>query len=122
MYYTYEYQESTKATVKIIISLLRNSRKMSWENTHNECKFLGHDRPLRKICMNDEVFPWIFKSGKLGNDMFHNDFLPISVRKISGENSHCNEENTAKMIQKKWSNSNVIHCAWSGDMYPSTPY
>ena len=30
----------------IIISLLRDLGKMSEENTHNECKFLGHERPL----------------------------------------------------------------------------
>ena len=30
----------------IIISLMRDLGKMSEENTHHECKFLGHERPL----------------------------------------------------------------------------
>ena len=49
---------------------------------------------------NDEFFPRIFKSRKVGNDIcFIMTFFRISVRKTSGENSHCNEENTVKIIQ-----------------------
>ena len=53
-----------------------------------------------KICKNDEFFPRIFKSRKVGNDIcFIMTFFRIPVRKTSGENSHWNEENTVKMIQ-----------------------
>ena len=41
----------------------------------------------------DEFFPLFFKSRKFGNDIcFIMMFFRISVRKTSGENSHCNEE------------------------------
>ena len=50
--------------------------------------------------MNDKFSTRIFKSRKLGNDIcFIMTFFLISVRKMSGENSHCNEENNVKMIQ-----------------------
>ena len=53
-----------------------------------------------KICTNDEFFPRIFKSRKVGNDIcFIMTFFRIPVRKTSGENSYWNEENTVKMIQ-----------------------
>ena len=53
-----------------------------------------------KICTNDEFFPQIFQSRKVGNDIcFIMTFFRIPVRKTSGENSHWNEENTVKMIQ-----------------------
>ena len=53
-----------------------------------------------KICTNDEFFQRIFKGRKFGNDIcFIMTVFRISVRKMSGENSHCNEENTVKMIQ-----------------------
>ena len=52
------------------------------------------------ICTSDEFFPQIFKSHKFGNDVdFIIMFFQISVRKMSGENRDCNEENTIKMIQ-----------------------
>ena len=55
-----------------------------------------------KICMNDKFFPRIFKSRKVGNDIcFIMTFFRIPVRKTSEENSHCNEENTVKMIQNE---------------------
>ena len=38
--------DSMEVNDKIIISLLRDLGKMSEENPHNECKFLGHERPL----------------------------------------------------------------------------
>ena len=44
--------------------------------------------------------PRIFNSRKFWNDLcFIMTFFQISVRKMSGENSHCKEENTVKMIQ-----------------------
>ena len=53
-----------------------------------------------KICTNDEFFPRIFQSRKVGNDIcFIMTFFQIAVRKTRGENSHWNEENTVKMIQ-----------------------
>ena len=52
-----------------------------------------------QICMNDEFFPRIFKSRKLGNDICFMTFFQISARKMSGEISQCNEDNTVKMIQ-----------------------
>ena len=46
------------------------------------------------------VSPWIFKSRKFGNYIcFIMAVFRISVRKMSWENNHCNEENTVKMIQ-----------------------
>ena len=47
-------------------------------------------------------FPRIFKSRKVGNGIcFIMTFFRIPVRKTSEEDSHWNEENTVKMIQRK---------------------
>ena len=63
---------------------------MSEENTHKD----------PKICTNDEFFPSILKSRKLGNDIcFIMTFFRISMREMSRENSHWNKENTVKMIK-----------------------
>ena len=68
---------------KIIISLLRDLGKMSEENTHNECKFLGHERPLGlewpKNLHEWWVFPTNFPKSQ-GREwyLFHNDVFPNS--------------------------------------------
>ena len=67
----------------IIISLLRDLGKMSEENTHNECKFLGHERPLGlewpKNLHEWWVFPTNFPKSQ-GREwyLFHNDVFPNS--------------------------------------------
>ena len=69
--------------LKFIISLLRDLGKMSEENTHNECKFLGHERPLGlewpKNLHEWWVFPTNFqKSQSREWYLFHNDVFPNS--------------------------------------------
>ena len=57
-------------------------------------------RMTQKLARMMSFSPRIFKSCKVGNDIyFIMTFFQIPVRKTSGKNSHWNEENTVKMIQ-----------------------
>ena len=64
-----------------IISLSRDSRKMSEENTHNKCNILGHEGPLGlewpKNLHEWWVFPTNFRKLQVREwHLFHNDVYP----------------------------------------------
>ena len=67
----------------LIISLSRDLGKMSEENTHNECKFMGHERPLGLEWLKNLHEWWVFptnfqKSQSREWYLFHNDVFPNS--------------------------------------------
>ena len=119
---------------KIIISLSRDSRKMSEENTHNECKFLGHERPLGlewpKNLHEWWVFPTNFqKSQSREWYLFHNDVFPNSCEENEwGKQSlewgkYCQNDTMSiclpSLVWRRWNGFCLSQGAISSHEWPS---